>query len=145
MVKGNGKKSFVLLIFSIMILILGVYLYKVFYANSAIDMQSTPAEIQISSEKLISSFMTDEDLANSKYVQKTLEVKGIVREITFKNDRYTVFLQGGNEFCIICDMQADQIENIRGIEPGQEVFLKGVCKGFLMDAILLNCILLNKS
>ncbi|WP_411029576.1 OB-fold protein [Spongiimicrobium sp. 3-5] len=119
--------------------------YYAFYHVDRMDTAKAPTEVKISSENLVTSFLADENSANSKFVEKTIEVAGVVREITFLNDRYTIFLQGGGEFCLMCDMQANQLEKVRSIRPGQEVLLKGICKGFLIDAILLNCVLLNKN
>lgn len=144
MIIGNRSRGFVALIF-IGTLMLCTYLYGIFYHETEMDMMKAPTEIQISSKNLVSSFLANENLANTRYVEKTIEVHGVVMDITFLNDRYTVFLQGGDEFCLMCDMQADQIEKVKRIRPGQEVLMKGICKGFLMDAILLNCVLLNKS
>jgi hypothetical protein len=40
-------------------------------------------------------------------------------------------------------MQPDQYNSIKKLELGQDIVLKGICKGFLMDAIFLDCIILN--
>ncbi|MEM8509460.1 MAG: hypothetical protein AAF717_16635 [Bacteroidota bacterium] len=102
-------------------------------------------EISISSEDLLASFITDEAAASAAYVEKTIEVEGRVKEISFLNNRYTVILQGKGEFsCLICDMNAEQMEQIRQLKKGDLITLRGICKGFLMDAILLNCILINQ-
>ncbi|MEK6151956.1 hypothetical protein WIW50_01785 [Flavobacteriaceae bacterium 3-367] len=125
-------------------ILLGGYVFITFFLEPSRDTKRARTEVRISSESLVSSFLVDERSANTSYVEKTIEVQGIVREITFLNDRYTVFLHGGDELaCLMCDMQADQLEQVKNLKPGQKVLLKGVCKGFLMDAILLNCVLIN--
>ncbi|RKM87649.1 hypothetical protein D7036_24990, partial [Aquimarina sp. BL5] len=56
----------------------------------------------------------------------------------------TVILYGDNKYSgVLCDMQSDQTVGIRKLKKGQKIMLKGVCKGFLKDAILLNCMLIN--
>ena len=105
---------------------------------------SQKTDYSISSNELIATFLEDEANASAIYVEKTLEVEGVVKDITFFNDRYTVLLQGGNSISsIMCDMQDDQVLRIDQIQKGDTIVLKGICKGFLMDAILLNCILIN--
>lgn len=104
----------------------------------------THVEIKISSADLLASFMEDESKANSDFVERIIEVKGIVKEVTFLNNRYTVLLQGQGEYaCLICDMDEDEIDQMNKVAIGDTITLKGVCKGFLMDAILLNCVLVN--
>ncbi|WP_370449472.1 hypothetical protein [Aquimarina sp. BL5] len=53
-------------------------------------------------------------------------------------------MYGDNKYSgVLCDMQSDQTVGIRKLKKGQKIMLKGVCKGFLKDAILLNCMLIN--
>ncbi len=106
---------------------------------------SEEIEISISSEDLLASFISDEVAASAAYVEKTIEVQGRVKEISFLNNRYTVILQGKGEYsCLMCDMNTEQMEQIQSIQKGDVITLRGICKGFLMDAILLNCILINQ-
>ncbi len=107
---------------------------------------TSEAKVRIKSEDLLASFMLDEKRANATYVEKIIEVQGVIKNVTFFNNRYTVILQGGGEYmCIMCDMKNDQITQVQGLSIGDSVVLKGVCKGFLMDAILLNCVLVSKT
>ena len=108
------------------------------------EMNAVSADITISSEELVSSFMVDERSANSMYRGKVIEVEGIVKDVTFLNNRNTVFLYGDNKYSsVICDMFPNQESEIKDLKKGQKIKIKGVCKGFLKDAILLNCMLIN--
>lgn len=127
---------------------LGLVYYILVKFNEEPNQNSITAEteIRINSTDLLASFISDETLANKTFVEKIIEVEGIVKEVTFFNNRYTVLLQGGEEYmCIMCDMKENQIEQIKTLTKGDTVVLKGICKGFLMDAILLNCVLLNQT
>nr|WP_205783246.1 hypothetical protein [Allomuricauda hymeniacidonis] len=107
---------------------------------------TTETEIRVQAKDLLASFLTDEASANKKYVERIIEVQGIVKEITFFNNRYTVLLQGDGEYvCIMCDMEDDQQSQVEKLSVGDPIILKGICKGFLMDAILLNCVLVNQA
>nr|WP_299000359.1 hypothetical protein [uncultured Allomuricauda sp.] len=132
------------------ILIVGLFLLR--YLNDTIQKESnendisTEAELYVTSEDLVASFLSNEEQANAMYVEKTIEVEGIVKEVTFLNNRYTVLLQGSGEYmCIMCDMKEDQVVQAQTLSRGDSVVLKGICKGFLMDAILLNCVLVKKT
>ncbi|PRX57907.1 OB-fold protein [Flagellimonas meridianipacifica] len=140
------RKSLILFI----ILLLGLFLLR--YVNDTIQKKpnengvSTEAELHVTSKDLVASFLSNEELANATYVEKTLEVEGIVKEVTFLNNRYTVLLQGSGEYmCIMCDMKEDQVAQVQTLSKGDSVVLKGICKGFLMDAVLLNCVLVKKT
>nr|WP_271729736.1 hypothetical protein [Aquimarina algiphila] len=101
-------------------------------------------DTSVNSSELISLFMLNENSANSVYRNKVIEVEGIVKEVTFLNNRNTVLLHGNNKYSsVLCDMKDDQVEEIKKLKKGQKVRIKGVCKGFLKDAIILHCILIN--
>ena len=44
---------------------------------------------------------------------------------------------------IMCSMKKDQYKEAQHLKTGQKVILKGICKGFLMDVIFLDCMIVN--
>lgn len=122
----------------------GLYIYFGVYNNRVDDIKNVSPEVKIDSGQLVSSFILNEENANSVYRNKVVEIDGTVKEINFYNNRNTVLLYGHTKYTsVLCDMQSDQIENVKKLTKGQKVKLKGICKGFLKDAILLNCVLIN--
>ena len=140
------KKSVILFVALLIGLILFRYLVTVTSEQPNTNSLTAKADHYITSEDLLDSFISNEELANKTYVEKTIEVEGIVKEVTFLNNRYTVLLQGNGSYtCIMCDMKEDQVAQVQTLAKGSSVVLKGICKGFLMDAILLNCVLVKKT
>ncbi len=118
--------------------------YFGYYKSSYKNIGNISAEVEISSSELVSSFMVNEKHANSIYRGKIIEVVGVIKEITFVNDRNTILLRGDNTYSsVLCDMKLNQTEEIKKLRKGQKIKIKGVCKGFLKDAILLHCMLIN--
>ncbi|MFT5735689.1 MAG: hypothetical protein ACI9SG_000019 [Maribacter sp.] len=74
-----------------------------------------------------------------------LEVNGIVHEVNYLNDRYTIFLKGKitDETYVICDMNTNQINTTKAIKSGDSIVIKGLFKGVLKDVIMLNCVVVN--
>lgn len=127
-----------------LLILIGVYLVFRYSGDSYMNMNTVSTDVEISSGELISSFIIDEDAANLMYRGKIIEVEGIVKDITFLNNRNTIFLYGKNKYSsVICDMYPNQEGEIKDLKKGQKIKIKGVCKGFLKDAILLNCMLIN--
>lgn len=140
----SKKNKITFFLFSLL-LIVGMYLYFGLYNRTQIDISETSTEINTSSEDLTLSFSENEKKANSSYKGKIIEVVGIVKDITFLNERNTVLLQGDTKgTSVICDLNANQTMRVKELEIGQKVTVKGVCKGFLKDVILLNCVLINQ-
>jgi hypothetical protein len=46
---------------------------------------------------------------------------------------------------VLCQMQEDQNQDLVLLEEGDHVRVKGILKGFLKDAIMLNCIIIKES
>lgn len=128
------------------ILILGVIFYWYLSYDSHINILDKKTEVHTNAENLMSSFILNKEQANSDYKEKIVEIKGIVTKVSYLNKKCTVFLEAGKnkeEGYIICDMQTNQLHNVQQIKNGDSVLIKGIFKGFLMDGIMLNCVLLN--
>lgn len=79
-------------------------------------------------------------------VEKVVEIEGVIREINYDNNRATILLGSAIDTSsfIICDMQNSQKEAMAKLNPKDTIQLKGVFKGFLEDAIFLNCVISNR-
>lgn len=130
----------------IFILILCSYFgFKIYRASMPLNINIVKVDEQINSNKLLASFEANESLAEATFIEKVIVIEGIVNDVTYLNDRYTVILQSGNKFSkILCDMSSSQGEQVKKLKTGQSVSIKGVCKGYLLDVIMLNCILAKK-
>ncbi|KPM31854.1 tRNA anti-like domain containing protein [Croceitalea dokdonensis DOKDO 023] len=97
-------------------------------------------------DQMIQVFQNDALSAKEQYINQLVQVKGRVHDITYLNDRQTIILKGVEfqDSYIICDMSQEDTNVDKSIQIGQEISLKGVCKGFLLDVILLNCVRINE-
>lgn len=135
----SKNKIFLCIVFLLMI-IFGVIFIAPIFESSTKNLENKNAALSLKSNDLISNFIKNEEKANKLYTGKIIEVKGTVKEISFLNDRTTIILEHENEaFGIICDINPNQKEKIKMLKPHQKIRVKGICKGFLKDVILLNC------
>lgn len=104
------------------------------------SLENEVAELNINSNDIVNAYNTNEEKSDSLYAGKIIEVTGIVKEITFLNDRNTIILNSNfDAFGVICDINPNQKEKIKHLKENQKIRVKGICKGFLKDVILLNC------
>ena len=88
----------------------------------------------------MNAYSNNEEKSDSLYAGKIIEITGSIKEITFLNDRNTIILNSNSEtFGVICDINPNQKEKINQLQKNQKIQIKGICKGFLKDVILLNC------
>lgn len=90
--------------------------------------------IKVTAVELFKLYEEDEVEANKLYLDKTLEISGVVGEITSNQDQQViVVLQTENSFFgVRCTM----VESNIGVQPGQPIVIKGICTGYLSDVII---------
>jgi hypothetical protein len=94
----------------------------------------------VSSNQLFTMFEQDEVAANKQFLNKVVEVKGKVREVRKETTgEYVITLDGSDMFGIICRMEPALILEDTSL-VGEEVVLKGLCTGILMDVVMVQCV-----
>ncbi len=88
--------------------------------------------VQLSAQKLFDAFKANETEANTKYLDKAIELNGEVSDITTNQDGKTVVNFKTNDplFVINCTFKTNPGE----LKPGQTITFKGICTGYIPDA-----------
>ncbi|MFY7878484.1 MAG: OB-fold protein [Lacibacter sp.] len=97
--------------------------------------------ISIDAVTLFNAFSQNEKKANADYLDKVLEVRGEVTNITTNADGLPVILLKTDDmmFGINCTME----EKNTSVKTGDQVTLKGLCTGYLTDVVLIRCHIKN--
>ncbi len=122
---------------ALLILILTAGTYTVFQYHRIAKQKVEHVDIG----EMIAMFQENEPLANATYAEKMIAVEGVIEEISFLNNRHTILLKGDTftQHFILCDMATTGLKTTKKLQKGDTIQLKGVCKGYLLDVILLNC------
>lgn len=107
------------------------------------NVMNTSAEVEITAQNLLSVFKDgNQELMNGLKTEQIVEVTGLVKETNLMNGRITVLLKGNNDSppYIICDMMPHQKKTVSQFKPNDSVKIKGIFKGYLKDAVFLDCI-----
>lgn len=125
------------ILLALLLLFMNLYIFK-----TKTDTRTVRTQASLTTHELFKELQTKDDYNLTKYIEKAIEIKGVIKEITLRDGVYSIVLEGdGGERHIICEMQKGQDAEILSLLVGQEVIVKGILKGLLMDAILLNCII----
>ncbi len=138
-------KKNILLIFLILVLVgIGGGLYMYFKPHPNLENQS--ADFEISSSELFTAFENDEAAANAQFLNALIEVAGEVSEVKPQDDGgYTLVLSSGNDmFGVNCAFLPEDAQGLEGLSAGNQVRIKGICAGMLMDVNLSRCVLLSE-
>lgn len=123
------------------ILIGGITFMKL-YNKPHTDVHRADPDYSLTAKTLIETFKTDEANANSLYLDKIVQVEGVIKEISAAdgNSIITLGAEGSGE-SIICHMHPTENKKILGLHKGQKVRVKGICTGFLLDVILVRAVI----
>lgn len=109
-----------------------------FYDTSNTHSANSKADVYIDANKLVSAYLSNEKKANNLYTNKLIKVSGILKKITYLNDRSTLIIDNSS-YGIICDLNKSEFSKLAMLQKGKKIKVLGMCKGFLKDVILLNC------
>ncbi len=116
----------------------GIYLWNKPHKN----MNRADADFKVEAAAFFTEFETDETSANSKYLDKVIEISGTVR--SFSKDEegiVSITLATANELSgVICQLDQLTTHKRTEFEPGEQVAFKGICTGMLMDVVLVRCV-----
>ena len=94
-------------------------------------------------KSLFSEFSTDENSANAKYLGKAIEVSGMVRSVDI-DDRGTMNVAIETDEMGAVNCQFEKKDQMPEVTAGKNVKIKGVCSGFLLDVVLVDCEIVNE-
>jgi flagellar basal body-associated protein FliL len=126
-------KKWVKILLAIIIVIAitgGIVAYRIF--NKEHRDVTKEQGVQLSAQQLYDAFRTNEAAANKIYLDKAIEMKGEVAEVTTNQDGNTVVNFKTNDplFVINCTFKT----NPGQLKIGDTITFKGICTGYIPDA-----------
>ena len=139
----KGRRFKILIGFFIAIIVsLTATLY--YYNKPHVDVKKSDAAYSLTAQHLIKEYQENETNTNEKYSEKVIQVEGDVYEVTTLRGNSVVTLNDPNsESSIICHMQAAHNKGALALKKGQKITIKGFCTGYLLDVIMVRCILVE--
>ena len=135
------KKILIVVLFTV---IIGAFIAYKIYNKPHVNVSETKPYITLTADKIINDFSLDETAANTIYLDKIIEVKGTVLELKNENGKGIITLKTNDDFGnVIGHLSSKSTKKINTLKEGQAITLKGVCTGYLMDVILIKCVLIN--
>ena len=126
----------------VLLVALGAGVGYLIYNKPFQDMNSAKADITLTAAELFTAFESDENAANSKYLDKVVQVSGTVKEVSTGDDgNISITLDSGSDmFGVICQLDNLTEQPRKDFKEGEQLTLKGVCTGMLMDVVLVRCV-----
>lgn len=114
------------------------------YNKPFIDIKKSSPELEITAQEILNDYQEDENSANEKYVDNLILIKGEIADISFDNGISIITLKDNNGFSsIICHMLPEANLNVLKLKKNNQVMIKGICTGYLLDIMMVRCLLTN--
>ena len=128
-------KNLIYIILSL--LIIGIFLFVIVLNLPKATTKNKAATIELDAIELLDDFIASEINANKKYIGKIIEVQGIISRIEKDKKGSSVIMLKTNDKIksILCTMENEP----KGLAAGQQVKIKGICNGYLLDVVLNRC------
>ena len=124
--------------------LIAVSLVAFVYHKPHRSVESLRPQFELSAEELGSLFSADENRANQLFLDEIIKVQGELAKIE-KNDlgeTVLVLKTGSPMSAVRCTMTQGK-QKLSHLQPGDQVAIKGICTGMLLDIILTKGILLT--
>jgi len=141
------KKNRRAIFYSIGVVLVAAALYGYSEYNRKVqDLKKVTPDIQIGAVDLIAAFEKDEKKGNAVYLDKIIEVKGILRQLERDSKGfYSLVLGDENSMSAVrCSMDATHQQDMEKLQEGTVIVVKGACTGFTTGELLGSDVFLNR-
>lgn len=123
--------------------LLGGYLYIMHMPEKSMSKQAP--DFSMSATRLAEEFETDPAAANSKFIDRVIEVTGVISEISTDQNNSIVFVLRENETPtgVLCTLNEKSAEKTERYKVGDTVVLRGICTGMLFEVVLNRCVIVD--
>ncbi len=138
----NWKNFGILIVIVIIIMLVAVYyLYNKPHRN----ILNEESVISINAGNLFKNYEQNETDANKDFLDKTIEITGQISEINISEEENPVIIFKNKEdfFGVSCSFSSKMNQNLANIKIGDSIKVKGICKGYLSDVVLIDCIIVD--
>ncbi len=117
----------------------GLIALKWIYIPSDVSVGSKKGDFKMEASALLQKFEANEDSANMLYLNKIVQISGVVGNVTKNEQGFSVYLKSKDDASgVVCGFDKSSID-ITKIKSGDQINVKGICTGFLMDVVLSKC------
>ena len=107
------------------------------------DIAAEEASIKVASMDLFQAYVDDEVAANATYLDKVVEVTGVITEVSTEAGAEMIVLQTSDDFFGV-NVYFDDANSLTGLASGNSIRIKGHCTGGdEMGVVMAHCSVLN--
>ena len=140
----NTLKRYWLLFMLIFSVVVAAFFYKELKRKPT-DLTHVKSVVKMDAASIAALYQTNEMQADKQYLNKVIEVSGPVSEIINQQDTFINIMIGDtlSVHKVSCLLDKTHFKNIKNYKVGQQINIKGICTGFLVDLELNRCVIID--
>jgi hypothetical protein len=139
------KKIWIIVLSLVVLIGIGVTIAYVMFNKKPDNLADKKPDIVIDAPSLVIDYSQNLGIADSTYLNKIIEVSGIVEQASKSTEgAITILLTGVQGSGVSCNIPPK--DGVTNKEPqiGDSIVVRGQCTGFLMDVVLSNASFVEK-
>ena len=125
-------------------IVIAVVAYNV-YNKPHVDVADAKADVTVTAENFFLEFSKDEVKANTQYLDKIIQVQGLIQNLKVESELGVVTLKTEDDFGTVqCNLSREATSNFKLLKENDLVTIKGICTGYLMDVVLVKSEIVNQ-
>lgn len=126
---------------SLFLVMIGCGIGYIIYNQSHQNIRSAQADFKMTATELFSDFEANETTANTKYLDKIIDLEGEIQSVSETANKTSITLEAGGILGgVICQLDESQSHKRASFKAGEMVQFRGICTGMLMDVVLVRCV-----
>jgi hypothetical protein len=123
--------------------VLAAYLYLRFMPEKSVAKQEANYTLQAAA--LSSEYELAPEASDKKYIDRVIQVTGVISEISADQNKSTVFIlrNSSSTTGILCTFDENSNKTAMKYSVGNTVTIKGTCTGMLFEVVLNKCVIVN--
>lgn len=129
----------------LLVILTALFVFIKVYNKPHTDVKASASDYTVTVENIASDFSQNEEEANRKYLDKIIQVEGVVKHVDIFNGYSTVTLTDSKDITktVVCNMAVSENMKTVALQEGQKIIVKGICTGYLMDVMLVKTVIIN--
>ncbi len=133
------SKKFIIVLSSVVVVLIVFFLaWNYVFRPAKTSVASNKPDFETDAVTLLSEFENNENAANDRYLDKIILITGRIGTIQSDTIGVTVYLTEDGISGILCRF-SNEVSGTDTLKEGQEISVKGICSGYLMDVVLNKC------
>lgn len=138
--RKNAKIALILVILLVVAGAITVYLF----IKAGNDLSHVHPDYTFNSSELAAAYSADVQKCDSHYLNKVIEVKGLLSEIIKNEDSTSTLVLRNADELIGVSCHFSHIVNTSQLKIGNPIVVRGNCSGLLINVMLNNCSIVSQ-